>query len=54
MGVGREEGERKREEAVEQKVIVGGMDGHTSKPAEKAKVMWECRGTRAGWYIRDI
>lgn len=35
--------ERKREEAVEQKVIVRGMDGHTSKAAEKAKVMWECR-----------
>lgn len=46
-GGGRREG-RKR---AEQKVIVAGMDGHTSKAAETAKVMWEWR--ERAWMVHQ-
>lgn len=32
-------------------MIVRGMDGHTSKAAEKAKVMWECG--EQGWMVHQ-
>lgn len=41
----------KGKKAAEQKVIVAGMDGHTSKAAEKAKVMWEWR--EQGWMVHQ-
>lgn len=36
---------------MEQKVIVAGMDGHTSKAVEEAKVMWEWR--EQGWMVHQ-
>lgn len=44
-------GRRKGKKAAEQKVIVAGMDGHTSKAVEKAKVMWEWR--EQGWMVHQ-
>lgn len=32
-------------------MIVAGMDGHTSKTVEKAKVMWEWR--ERGWMVHQ-
>lgn len=48
---GREEEREKGKKAAEQKVIVAGMDGHTSKAVQKAKVMWEWR--EQGWMVHQ-
>lgn len=41
----------KGKKGAEHKVIVAGMDGHTSKAVEKAKVMWEWR--EHGWMVHQ-
>lgn len=50
-GGGREAEREKGKKAAEQKVIVAGMDGHTSKAVQKAKVMWEWR--EQGWMVHQ-
>lgn len=47
----REKKKKKRKKGAEHKVIVTGMDGHTSKAVEKAKVMWEWR--EHGWMVHQ-
>lgn len=45
--MGGEKGRKKQNK----KVIVAGMDGHTSKAVEEAKVMWEWR--EQGWMVHQ-